>query len=105
MKKRLDKKLAVNEKVDKSYEQMCEVARLGLLKFGKLSIPYLMRKLKCSSLMAKRIFNKVSSDNDCNVAMPMPLVKVHGSKLTNGKFTDGLQLDNKAKPTQLVFRD
>lgn len=55
MNEKLDKKLAVHEKLDKSYEQMLEIARAGLLKFGKLSIPYLSRKLKCTNSMACRI--------------------------------------------------
>lgn len=57
--KKLDKKLALNEKNDKSYEQMLEVAQFGVLKFGKISVPFLMRKLKCSALMAKVIIMHV----------------------------------------------
>jgi hypothetical protein len=55
MKNNLNEKLALNEKVNGSYEQMLEIARQGLLKFGKLSIYYLMRKLKCNKSMACKI--------------------------------------------------
>lgn len=48
MNQKLDKKLALDPK-------MLEIAQLGVLNFGKISISYLMRKLKCSESMAKEI--------------------------------------------------
>ena len=48
MNQKLDKKLALDPK-------MIEIAQLGVLNFGKISISYLMRKLKCSESMAKEI--------------------------------------------------
>lgn len=41
-----------------SDKQMIEIARQGLLKFGKLSVPYLMRKLKLSPSKAKQIMEE-----------------------------------------------
>lgn len=52
---KVDEKLALKAKIDESYEQMLEIARQGLLKFGKLSTFYLMRKLKCTQSMANKI--------------------------------------------------
>jgi hypothetical protein len=50
-----EEKLALNESLDKSYENSKKVALDSLLKFGKVSIPYLMRKLKCTKLTACKI--------------------------------------------------
>lgn len=49
-------KLAVENKM---CPKMLQTAKEGLLKFGKLSEPYLMRKLKCSYPMAKVIMNEL----------------------------------------------
>ena len=61
--------LAVDEKIGTF---MVELARHGLLKFGKVSVPYIMRKLKVSESTAKIIVNslkKATSDNDSSVAL------------------------------------
>lgn len=50
-----DEKLALNNKLDKISPEFMKIAHEGVLKFGKVSIPYLMRKLKCSPSMAKDI--------------------------------------------------
>ena len=42
-------------KYHKNYLEFKRTAEEGLLKFGKLSVPYLMRKLKCSESMASMI--------------------------------------------------
>lgn len=55
LKKMIDEKLALKEKVDKISPEMVEIAKDGVLKFGRCSIFYLMRKLKCSHSMAKEI--------------------------------------------------
>jgi hypothetical protein len=54
MKERLDEKLALDA-------QNVEIAKKGLLKFGKLSTCYLMRKLKCSDSKAKEIIMQLSN--------------------------------------------
>lgn len=46
-----DEKLALDEKTKK-------ILIDAVLKFGKLSIPYLMRKLKCSEDMAKTLISE-----------------------------------------------
>ncbi len=50
-----EQKLAVGAISKESFDNMLNISREGLLKFGKLSIPYLMRKLKCTRLMAYKI--------------------------------------------------
>lgn len=49
---KLDEKVALQPQISLF---LLETARAGLLKFGKLSVPYLMRKLKCSPSAAKEI--------------------------------------------------
>jgi len=51
--KNIDEKLALNEK-------MIQIARDGVLKFGNVSIPYLMRKLKCTSELARELIVEIS---------------------------------------------
>jgi hypothetical protein len=48
MNNKLYEKLALNE-------ELVKIAHDGVLKFGKVSISYLMRKLKCSASKAKEI--------------------------------------------------
>jgi hypothetical protein len=48
-------KLAVQENIDKMPDEMIDKADKGLLKHGRLSICFLMRKLKCSESMARKI--------------------------------------------------
>jgi hypothetical protein len=54
------KKLALKEKLCGNYENLLNISRDGLLKYGKISKPYLMRKLKCSQSMACRIIKELS---------------------------------------------
>jgi len=59
----MSKKLALAPKI---CPIMLQTAKEGLLKFGNLSIPYLMRKLKCSESVASDILNQTittTSDN------------------------------------------
>lgn len=59
-------KLAVNENVLRIPDEFMRIASEGLLKFGKLSVPYLMRKLKCTESMAYNIICEIcptTSDN------------------------------------------
>lgn len=59
----MSEKLAVNSQKDlndsKNYLEFRKIAEEGLLKFGKISINYLMRKLKCTESMAKEIINEI----------------------------------------------
>lgn len=59
--------LAINHEIS---PVLIEMARCGLLKFGKLSVPYLMRKLKVSASMAKEMIevaSRATSDNETYV--------------------------------------
>ena len=58
MKNKVDKKLAVNEKLLGFEPEFMEICQDGVLKFGKISITYLMRKLKCSAPVAKKIYDQ-----------------------------------------------
>lgn len=55
----IDEKLALKEKIDKITPEMMQIARDGVLKFGRISIPYLIRKLKCSYSMCKEICDRI----------------------------------------------
>lgn len=50
-------KLALSPKI---CPKMLQTANEGLLKFGRISIPYLIRKLKCSESMAKDIIDHLN---------------------------------------------
>lgn len=66
MKTKIDTKLALKENssilkkdlMDLNPE-IVEIARLGVLKFGKISSSYLMRKLKCSRSRAKDLMTSL----------------------------------------------
>jgi hypothetical protein len=49
---KIDEELAVNGEIS---PVLIEMARYGLLKFGRISVPYIMRKLKVSESTAKII--------------------------------------------------
>jgi ribosomal protein S25 len=53
--KELVEKLAEQENIAEIPSEMIEKAYEGLLKHGRLSVYYLMRKLKCSESMARKI--------------------------------------------------
>lgn len=59
-KQKLIEKLALDPKID---HFQLNIAKEGLLKFGKLSVPYLMRKLKCSVPTANALIRMATSDN------------------------------------------
>jgi hypothetical protein len=49
---KVDEELALKEEINPI---LIEMARYGLLKFGRISVPYIMRKLKVSESAAKVI--------------------------------------------------
>jgi hypothetical protein len=65
-------KLAEQENIANICPVMMQKANEGLLKHGKLSICFLMRKLRCSESMARKIITHVkkgTSDNEDSVAL------------------------------------
>lgn len=56
-------KLAVKESLPEIPEKFLEIANKQLLKTGKISIPFLMRKLSCSERMAYQIMDALHNDN------------------------------------------
>jgi hypothetical protein len=54
----MSQKLALPSKI---CPLMLKIAQDGLLKHGKLSITFLMRKLKCSDSTAKEIIDELAS--------------------------------------------
>jgi hypothetical protein len=55
MKKKVCENLAVKKKSTELNPEFVNIARQGVLKFGKISIHYLIRKLKVTESMAKQI--------------------------------------------------
>ncbi len=56
-----DQKLALKEIPCDLNESLLRDAKAGLLIFGTLSVCYLMRKLKCSEDIAKKIMRKLET--------------------------------------------
>jgi hypothetical protein len=50
-------KLALNESLLRSDPKIVQLCNETIANFGKISVFYLMRKLKCSRLRAEEIFN------------------------------------------------
>lgn len=48
-------KLALNETLYKIDDAFCQILANQYLNIGNISVPYLMRKLKCTASEAKRI--------------------------------------------------
>ncbi len=57
------KKLALDAKNPNFNENLLLDARAGLLKFGSLSVCYLMRKLKVTEDMAKKIIRHLETED------------------------------------------
>jgi hypothetical protein len=53
----IDEKLAVKDKVRSLEPEIDKICRDGVLKFGRISISYLMRKLKYSYSACEEIYN------------------------------------------------
>ena len=58
MKENLDKKLAVKERLIRLEPEFIRICDKAVLKFGKLSTSYLMRKTKLSASGAKEIYDE-----------------------------------------------
>lgn len=60
-------KLAVTGNSGISDAIAIKICQESVLKFGKTSEAFLMRKLKCSFSRAKEIIKEATSDNGCSV--------------------------------------
>jgi hypothetical protein len=59
----MTKKLALEPNSNSFYAYASQICREAVLKYGKTSESYLMRKLKCSQSIAKEVINRGTSDN------------------------------------------